>query len=142
MPESLAPSIAESIRDQLTAYRALEVAPAPVEGDNVIVNVFLCCWIWTRFLSQNVPDEPKQKLDLHVGSIHLRDRFLWDPSHAHMNPDEFARQLTADLGLGGEFPANIAQAIYESVASHRRRRLMTVRRANILCGPFLKYSGS
>lgn len=63
---------------------------------------------------------------MHVGSLHLKDRFLWD-ARSELSPDEFARGLAADLGISGEFVPNISHAIYEQVVSHRKRRVLSVR---------------
>ncbi|RKP13835.1 hypothetical protein BJ684DRAFT_19707 [Piptocephalis cylindrospora] len=61
-------------------------------------------------------------LDLQVGTFVLRDKFSWDP-HSTLAPEAFARQLTADLGLGGEFPPLIAHAIHDRLARWRRDRV-------------------
>ena len=60
------------------------------------------------------------KLDLQVGAIHLTDQFEWPvystPSnHRQPTPEAFARQLCADLGLGGEFVSIIAFSIREQL---------------------------
>ncbi|KAK5673320.1 hypothetical protein BDV3_005523 [Batrachochytrium dendrobatidis] len=59
-------------------------------------------------------------LDLHVGVVYLRDRFEWPlfPTHS-ITPEHFARQLSADLGVGGEFVPMIAHAIREQVVNAR-----------------------
>jgi len=42
------------------------------------------------------------QLNIHVGNISLVDQFEWDLSNPLNSPEQFARQLCADLGLGGE----------------------------------------
>lgn len=61
-------------------------------------------------------------LDLQVGTFVLRDKFSWDP-YSTLAPETFARQLTADLGLGGEFSPLIAHAIHDRLARWRRDRV-------------------
>ncbi len=60
------------------------------------------------------------KLDLHVGSLHLRDQFEWPlfPGRG-VAPEDFARLLAADLGVGGEFVPVVAHAIREQVVLAR-----------------------
>ncbi|KAJ2155897.1 Chromatin structure remodeling complex protein sfh1, partial [Coemansia sp. RSA 552] len=56
-------------------------------------------------------------LEVQVGSHVLRDRIEWDilePLGAR--PEEFARILCRDLGLGGEYPPLVAHRIREEVA--------------------------
>ncbi|KAH6602673.1 hypothetical protein BASA61_000838 [Batrachochytrium salamandrivorans] len=59
-------------------------------------------------------------LDLHVGVVYLKDRFEWPlfPTH-EVTPEDFSRQLAADLGVGGEFIPMIAHAIREQVVNAR-----------------------
>ncbi|KAH6561428.1 hypothetical protein BASA60_011482 [Batrachochytrium salamandrivorans] len=59
------------------------------------------------------------KLNLRVGKMQLRDRFEWDLASV-MPPEEFAKRMTMDLRLGGEFAQMIAFSIREQV--HRFRR--------------------
>lgn len=51
------------------------------------------------------------KLNIHVGNQSLVDQFEWDMSDENNNPEEFARKLCAELGLGGEFLNAIAYSI-------------------------------
>ncbi|KAI9106083.1 hypothetical protein DFS34DRAFT_45418 [Phlyctochytrium arcticum] len=60
------------------------------------------------------------KLDFHVGALHLRDQFEWPLfSTSSTTPEDFARQLAADLAVGGEFVPMIAHAIREQVCLAR-----------------------
>lgn len=63
------------------------------------------------------------KLDVHVGRLNLRDRFVWDPAARDLSPEDFARLLAADLGLGGEFPVLVAATIREQLFRAVRDRL-------------------
>ncbi|TPX33070.1 hypothetical protein SmJEL517_g03898 [Synchytrium microbalum] len=60
------------------------------------------------------------KLDLNVGNLHLTDQFEWPLfATSHSSPEDFAKQLCADLGIGGEFQPAIAHSIREQVAHAR-----------------------
>ncbi|KAI8799325.1 hypothetical protein BJ742DRAFT_846558 [Cladochytrium replicatum] len=61
------------------------------------------------------------KLDLYVGKFHIRDQFEWDldPREQLITPEEFARILTADLGLGGECVSVISHSIHEQLFKHQ-----------------------
>jgi len=63
------------------------------------------------------------ELDLLIGNIRLEDRFEWDLGQTDLTPEDFARLLAADLGVGGEFVAEIAHAIHEQLMVHRRKML-------------------
>eukprot|EP00117_Sycon_ciliatum_P028550 scpid61358/ scgid22922/ SWI/SNF-related matrix-associated actin-dependent regulator of chromatin subfamily B member 1 len=60
------------------------------------------------------------KLNIHVGNISLVDQFEWDLSCPHNSPEEFARQLCSDLGLGGEFVSTIAYSIRGQISWNAR----------------------
>ncbi|CAG0915987.1 unnamed protein product [Notodromas monacha] len=65
------------------------------------------------------------KLNVHVGNISLVDQFEWDMSEKHnVSPEEFAGQLCAELGLGGEFVTAISYSIRGQLAWHQRTYLM------------------
>ncbi|ORX78009.1 SNF5-domain-containing protein [Anaeromyces robustus] len=62
------------------------------------------------------------KLDINVGTINLKDQFEW-PLYSSLSnsmaPEEFAKKLTSELGLGGEFTAAIAHSIREQIYTAR-----------------------
>ena len=60
------------------------------------------------------------QLNIHVGNISLVDQFEWDLSNPLNSPEKFARQLCADLGLGGEFVTTIAYSIRGQLSWHSR----------------------
>ncbi|KAJ1911082.1 Chromatin structure remodeling complex protein sfh1 [Tieghemiomyces parasiticus] len=69
------------------------------------------------------------QLELQVGKQLLRDQFQWDlttsledPSMQAM-PEYFARQLAADLGVGGEYVPLIAHSVREQLLRYQRERL-------------------
>ena len=55
------------------------------------------------------------RLDLTLDGVRLTDRFLWDPLHPHSSPEEYARVLVGDLGLGGEWTPLIAWSIRDQL---------------------------
>lgn len=53
----------------------------------------------------------------------MRDRFEWDVG-SDLTPEEFSRQLAADLGIGGEFVSMIAHEIHEQLYRFKQDRLL------------------
>ncbi|WKY01299.1 hypothetical protein Q1695_015360 [Nippostrongylus brasiliensis] len=63
-------------------------------------------------LDPNITDQRAiMKLNINVGNQSLVDQFEWDMSDPENSPEEFARSLCAELGLGGEFTSAIAYSI-------------------------------
>ena len=60
------------------------------------------------------------QLNIQVGNISVVDQFEWDLSNPLNCPEQFARQLCADLGLGGEFVTTIAYAIRGQLSWHAK----------------------
>ena len=48
------------------------------------------------------------------------DQFEWDLSNPLNNPEDFARCLCADLGLGGEFVTAVAYSIRGQLSWHAK----------------------
>ncbi|RKP00085.1 hypothetical protein CXG81DRAFT_19913 [Caulochytrium protostelioides] len=70
------------------------------------------------------------RLNLHVGTLHLRDQFEWPLSPAAegaITPECFAAMLAADVGIAGQFVPAIAVAIREQVAAARLQTGETAR---------------
>jgi hypothetical protein len=71
------------------------------------------------FIYNDLPAFPDSritiKLDLALGHVKLSDRFEWDLSSYDLTPETFARQMVADLNLGGEYAPIIAHAITEQI---------------------------
>ncbi len=59
-------------------------------------------------------------MNLQVGNMSLVDQFEWDLSNPQNNPEEFSRQLCADLGLGGEFVTTISYSIRGQLSWHAK----------------------
>ena len=55
------------------------------------------------------------RLDLTLDGVRLTDQLLWDPSHPHSSPEEYARVVVGDLGLGGEWTPLIAWSIRDQL---------------------------
>ncbi|KAJ3138714.1 Snf5- protein 1 [Geranomyces variabilis] len=107
------PLIAEEIRRQVQSYgAAVEEDPAADGAPRII---------------DDEHDESSYgeiriviKLDLNVGALHLRDQFEWPLfSTSSFTPEDFAKQLAGDLGVGGEFVPIIAHAVREQVCFAR-----------------------
>ncbi|OAQ24262.1 SNF5-domain-containing protein [Linnemannia elongata AG-77] len=94
------PEIALAIRNQIAEFEPVAEVQVPNEGTRVVI-----------------------QLDLHVGGINLRDRFEWDVG-SELTPEEFSRQLAADLGIGGEFVTMIAHEIHEQLYRFKQDRLL------------------
>ncbi|KAG0222309.1 Chromatin structure remodeling complex protein sfh1 [Mortierella sp. GBA43] len=94
------PEIAQSLRNQIAEFEPVAEVPVPVEGSRVII-----------------------QLDLNVGGINLRDRFEWDVG-SELPPEEFAKGMAADLGIGGEFVPMIAHEIHEQIFRFKQDRLL------------------
>lgn len=53
------------------------------------------------------------KLNITIGQNTLIDQFEWEINNPYNSPEEFARQMTHDLSLAGEFTTAIAHCIRE-----------------------------
>lgn len=63
-------------------------------------------------------------MEINVGNLFLKDRFEWDVAESSpIRPEEFAKRMAADLGLGSEFVSNIAYAIREQIYMNRRMKM-------------------
>ncbi|KAJ3091494.1 SWI SNF, matrix associated, actin dependent regulator of chromatin, sub b, member 1 [Quaeritorhiza haematococci] len=76
------------------------------------------------FAAHDVPAEADSrvliKLDIVAGKLHLQDRFEWDlSSREGVTPEDFARIITAEMGIGGEFVTVIAHSIHEQIYRNR-----------------------
>jgi hypothetical protein len=82
------PAIAQSIHQQIEAHSDLVAVDEQVTDQRALL-----------------------KLNIHVGNQSLVDQFEWDMSEGQNSPEEFAKKLCEELGLGGEFSAAIAYSI-------------------------------
>ncbi|KAJ3172741.1 hypothetical protein HK101_011139 [Irineochytrium annulatum] len=75
---------------------------------------------------QEVPPEEDMRitinLDLQFATYTYRDRFEWDLS-SELTPEDFARILAADLGVGGEFVTLVSHSIHEQI--HRGKAVIS-----------------
>ncbi|KJH40220.1 SNF5 / SMARCB1 / INI1 protein [Dictyocaulus viviparus] len=63
-------------------------------------------------LDPNITDQRAiMKLNINVGNQSLVDQFEWDMSNPDNSPEQFARNLCAELGLGGKLTSAIAYSI-------------------------------
>jgi len=92
------PAIASSVRQQLDAHAA---------GDACITD-------------GGADQRAVLKLNIHVGNQSLVDQLEWDMSEADNSPEEFSRQLCAEMSLGGEFVPAVAYSIRGQLAWHQK----------------------
>jgi len=59
------------------------------------------------------------KLDLSLRGLRLHDQFLWDAYNPLNSPEDFARDMCCDLGLGGDWLALIAHTIRAQIQRFR-----------------------
>ncbi|XP_072034351.1 SWI/SNF-related matrix-associated actin-dependent regulator of chromatin subfamily B member 1-like [Amphiura filiformis] len=95
-PLAFVPAISQAIRTQIEAYPT-DASILEGQSDQRVI----------------------LKLNIHVGNISLVDQFEWDMA-TNNSPEEFAIQLCADLGLGGEFITAIAYSIRGQLSWHQR----------------------
>lgn len=60
------------------------------------------------------------KLDIRIGEIVFSDQFEWDINNPSNSPEEFAKNLCADVGLGSEFLLPITHSIKEQIIDHQK----------------------
>ncbi|KAG9810851.1 SNF5-domain-containing protein, partial [Aureobasidium melanogenum] len=65
------------------------------------------------------------KLNITIGHITLVDQFEWDINNPLNSPEEFARQMSLDLSLSGEFTTAIAHSIREQCQLYTKSLFVT-----------------
>ncbi|THV03857.1 hypothetical protein K435DRAFT_835648, partial [Dendrothele bispora CBS 962.96] len=58
-------------------------------------------------------------IDVQIATHHLLDHIEWD-LFSPLTPEEFAKTLCTDLGLGGEAIPLVAHAVHEELMKHKR----------------------
>jgi len=76
--------------------------------------------VYSNLVKELTSSSPTVQLNIHVGNISLVDQFEWDLSNPLNSPEVFARELCADLGLGGEFATTIAYSIRGQLSWHAK----------------------
>lgn len=76
-----------------------------------------------------------------MGKLRLQDQFEWSLYSQVPTPEDFARQLASDLGLGGEFAPVIAHSIREQICTARLNFDEAVE-APLLIEPPIRVDGS
>ena len=84
-------------------------------GQNMCIYIMIMAMAWFECIPLL-----STQLNIHVGNISLVDQFEWDLSNPLNSPEQFARQLCADLGRGGEFATTIAYSIRGQLSWHAR----------------------
>lgn len=93
-PVNFVPAIAAAIAQQVESF--------PSETENL--------------LKEQKDQRVVVKLNIHIGNHSLVDQFEWDLSEEQNSPEEFARKLCSDLGLGGEFVTAVVYSIRGQLA--------------------------
>lgn len=65
------------------------------------------------------------KLNITIGRHSLVDQFEWDINNPTNSPEEFARNMAADLCLSGEFMTSIAHSIREQTQTFTKSLFIT-----------------
>ncbi|KAK5103777.1 SWI/SNF chromatin-remodeling complex subunit [Lithohypha guttulata] len=100
--ETLVKKVAANVREQLTDYTPhIYAQPEPLDPHLPY--------------SAYKNDEMRIliKLNITIGQNTLIDQFEWEINNPYNSPEEFARQMTHDLSLAGEFTTAIAHCIRE-----------------------------
>jgi len=97
-PVNFVPAITAAINQQLESF--------PTEGDNL--------------LKEQRDQRVVIKLNIHIGNHSLVDQFEWDLAEEQNSPEDFARKLCADLGLGGEFVTAVTYSVRGQLAWHSK----------------------
>lgn len=97
---SFLPAIAQSIHQQIEAHSDSAAFDAQLTDQRAIVK-----------LNIHVGNQVRFFLYIFYLNQSLVDQFEWDMSDEHNNPEDFAKKLCSELGLGGEFMSAIAYSI-------------------------------
>ena len=60
------------------------------------------------------------KLDILIGDLEYKDQFEWDIANPDNDPEEFAKNVCTDLGLGTEFVVPITHSIREQILEYQK----------------------
>ena len=60
------------------------------------------------------------KLDIRIGEIVYNDQIEWDINNPNNSPEEFAKCVCMDLGLGTEFILRISHSIREQILEYQK----------------------
>ena len=63
------------------------------------------------------------KVDILIGNIECKDQFEWDINNPENDPEEFARNICIDFGLGTEFIVSITHSIREQILECQKKML-------------------
>lgn len=60
------------------------------------------------------------KLDIRIGDVVYNDQFEWDINNPNNSPEEFAKSICIELGLGTEFVLPICHSIREQILDYQK----------------------
>ncbi|KAI6135249.1 hypothetical protein EDD17DRAFT_1502155 [Pisolithus thermaeus] len=107
-----AETVANQIRAQLEEHEGVASLDLGVEG-----------WYGCDPLPESGGEVPECRvilsIDVQIATHHLMDHIEWDLL-SPLTPEDFSKQLCAELGLAGEAIPLIAHAIHEELIKHKR----------------------
>ncbi|KAI6113412.1 hypothetical protein EDD16DRAFT_1484126 [Pisolithus croceorrhizus] len=107
-----AETVANQIRAQLEEHEGVASLDLGVEG-----------WYGCDPLPESGGEIPECRvilsIDVQIATHHLTDHIEWDLL-SPLTPEDFSKQLCAELGLAGEAIPLIAHAIHEELIKHKR----------------------
>lgn len=65
------------------------------------------------------------RLNITIGTWTLTDQFDWDINNSQNSPEQFARQMSRELSLSGEFTTAIAHSIREQIQAFTKSLYIT-----------------
>ena len=95
LPISFEKEILSQMKRQISFYKKYN----KIEGDEILKTI---------------------KVDILIGNIEYKDQFEWDINNPENDPEEFARNVCIDLGLGTEFVVPITHSIREQILEYQK----------------------
>jgi SWI/SNF-related matrix-associated actin-dependent regulator of chromatin subfamily B protein 1 len=95
LPISFEKEILSQMKRQISFYKKYN----KIEGDEILKTI---------------------KVDILIGNIEYKDQFEWDINNPENDPEEFARNVCIDLGLGNEFVVRITHSIREQILEYQK----------------------
>lgn len=118
-PQPHADNVAGAIRAQLDEHApiaAMDLRGALITPEGTVDH-------FAAGPGDEVPDcRVLLSLDVQIDARHLVDHVEWDLL-SPLSPEDFARGLCADMGLGGEAVPLVAHAVHEELLKHKRDAL-------------------
>ncbi|KAF8073941.1 hypothetical protein FPV67DRAFT_1666684 [Lyophyllum atratum] len=105
-------TVANQIRAQIEEYEGVASMDLGIDGAMDVEDI-----------PPNGDDVPECRVilsvDVQVANHHLMDHIEWDLLSS-LTPEDFARKLCSEIGLGGEAVPLIAHAVHEELMKHKK----------------------